>query len=113
MAKFLNLIQREKKALREFKKQINQKLAGEVLELKLFGSKARGDSRKDSDIDILLVLKKVSKRNKNIVSDITFKLFLKYGVDLSVKIFSEKEFEDLQKLQIPFMLNIQREARAI
>lgn len=113
MVKLPHLTKTEKRALQEFKRKITQKLAGQILELKLFGSKARGDYKRTSDIDIILVLKNATERNKDVVYDITVKLLLKYGLDLSVKIFSEKEFQYLNKLQTPFMLNIQKEAKIL
>jgi len=64
MIKFQKLTKKEKEALKEFKRKIIQKFSKEVLELKLFGSKVRGDSRKDSDIDVLIVLKSLSKKKR-------------------------------------------------
>lgn len=105
-----NLTPKEKKALAEFKNRIFQKFGKEILELKLFGSKARRDFKKDSDIDILLVLKNASPKNKNTIYKITTQILLKYNVDLSVKIFSSKEFLYLTNLETPFMLNLKKEA---
>jgi predicted nucleotidyltransferase len=34
-------------------------MKGEVLDIKLFGSKARGNFKEDSDIDVLVLLKKL------------------------------------------------------
>lgn len=113
MLKIPNLTKKEQQVLDEFKKEIFQKLKGKVLELKLFGSKARGASKRYSDIDMILVLEKEIKKDRAMISDLTCKLFVKYGVDLSVKVFSKKEFQYLNDLQTPFMLNIQREAMAI
>lgn len=108
-----NLSPIEKKALKEFKKQTVAKLKNDILALKLFGSKARGDFRKDSDIDILVLLKKSTLKKEDLIFDIAVDILLKYGIDLSVKIFSEKEYEKGLNWQIPFFLSIQREAARI
>jgi predicted nucleotidyltransferase len=55
----LNLTSKEKLALKEFKEKILKKMKGEVLDIKLFGSKARGNFKEDSDIDVLVLLKKL------------------------------------------------------
>ncbi|MHB1661376.1 MAG: nucleotidyltransferase domain-containing protein [bacterium] len=56
----------ERKALSELKEKINEKYPG--TELILYGSKARGDYREDSDIDLLIVI----NDKHNIAKDISF-----------------------------------------
>lgn len=108
MKKIKHLSSNELKAVKEFKKKVNQNY--QVVELKLFGSKARGDFSKDSDIDILLVLKRVSEKDKDEIYDLVNDILLKYEVDLSVKIFSKKEYDYLNKIPSVFMQLVQKEA---
>lgn len=100
----------EKQALKEFKTKILEKLKGDVLELKLFGSKARGDFHKDSDIDVLVVLKNKTSRKEDFIFDLAVNNLLKYGIDLSIKIFSEKEYKYLNSIPTVFMQLFQKEA---
>ena len=46
----------EQAALQEFTARLSQQGDGRVVNVWLFGSKARGDSEPDSDLDILIVL---------------------------------------------------------
>ena len=46
----------EKSALMQFKADLEQALGSQLIELKLFGSKARGDDQPDSDIDVLVIV---------------------------------------------------------
>jgi predicted nucleotidyltransferase len=103
----------EKRVLREFKTQILQKLRREVLAVKIFGSKARGDSKKTSDIDVLLLLRMPDLKTKEIIFDIATQILIKHGVDLSVKIFSLREFQRGLRLEIPFYLKVHKEALAL
>jgi len=53
---FLNNI--EKKVIKAFIKELKEKLGNEIINIRIFGSKVRGDFEKDSDIDIFIVVKK-------------------------------------------------------
>ncbi len=114
-----HLSQKEKKALREFKQALLEEFNRELLELKLFGSKARGDFRKASnrsemsDTDILIVLKRTSLKKEDLIFKIATKILLKYGIDISPKIFSEKEYKERLALQVPFFLIIRKEGIAL
>ncbi len=103
-----NLTPKELKAIKEFQKDISQRF--KVVDLKLFGSKARGDHRKGSDIDILLVLEKPTIPIEYKVYDLVNNILMKRGVDLSVKIFSEKEYKRFNRIPTVFMSFIQKEA---
>lgn len=113
MNKFSHLTKKEKKVLDEFKQKISQQLSDDLLELKLFGSKARGDSRKNSDIDVLVVLKSNSKEKENFIIDLTVEILLKYGIDISPHIYSQKEYSYLNKIPSVFMQVLRKEAFAL
>jgi predicted nucleotidyltransferase len=74
----------ERRALSELKEKINEKYPG--TELILYGSKARGDYREDSDIDLLIV----NKDNYNIPRDAPFEELEKlYFLPVDKKIENE------------------------
>jgi len=50
------LSKRESEALGEFSTRIRAALGPNLRELRLFGSKASGDARPDSDLDVLVVV---------------------------------------------------------
>jgi len=56
----MELLNKEKEALQQLKKELS--LRYNLYWLKLFGSKARGDSDKESDIEVVMVLDTVIKR---------------------------------------------------
>ncbi len=75
--------------------------------LVLFGSKARGDSHKDSDVDILAVIRKKALEEK--IYEKVAQILSLFGVYLSVKTFPREEFKRLTKLKTPFLENINKE----
>ncbi len=96
-------------AIRDFKMQLNISLKADSPKLILFGSKARGDFRNDSDLDVLVILKKSTLGKKNYISGLATDLFLKYQTDFSPHIYSEKEFKKLSDLQTPFTQMVKKE----
>jgi len=79
--------------------------------LYLYGSYARGEQEKDSDVDVLVVLDHFDRyfaeveRSGKLASDLS----LKYGVSVS-RVFM-REFEWLHE-ETPFLLNVREEAIA-
>ncbi|MFN3967254.1 MAG: nucleotidyltransferase domain-containing protein, partial [Endomicrobiia bacterium] len=55
----MNLTDTEKQALKEVVDRLRKLYGDNLSKVILYGSKARGDATDDSDIDILVVLKKI------------------------------------------------------
>ena len=95
-------------------KEFLQKIKHAVLkidskaEVILFGSRARGDFRKDSDWDILVLLHKSGDkiREKNI-RDLIFDIELEYSEPISTIIMAKKKWKDIQIS--PFCSNVNEE----
>ncbi|MCF8023209.1 MAG: nucleotidyltransferase domain-containing protein [Clostridiales bacterium] len=79
------------------------------MSIELFGSKARGDTHYDSDIDILIIVKDRQKIDRNKLYDYILDAELDYGIDISLKIYNKEDFDKLVELNAPFASNIQKE----
>lgn len=104
-----DLTAKEKEALQLFKKELLSKFPNHLRQLKLFGSKARGDAHKFSDVDVLVVLDGGDWRDKSKVHAAATRVFLETDVDLSPKIFTSKMVELLRAHRSPLIANIDRE----
>lgn len=111
--KQLNIPQKEIQAIYEFKNQLKNILGKNLISIQLFGSKARGNWKEDSDIDILVLIKKKNKPLEETIYETVFDLLLKRNIYISVKIFDLKEFEKLNKIPTVFMQTIKNEATII
>lgn len=66
--------------IREFKRRAEVALPGRVVRVMLYGSRARGDAREDSDWDVAIFMRGTPTReDRNILSDIGFDLMMEYG----------------------------------
>jgi uncharacterized protein len=66
--------------IREFKRRAEEALPGRVVRVMLYGSRARGDARPDSDWDVAVFVRgKPTTADRNALSDIGFDLMLESG----------------------------------
>jgi len=87
-----------------FSEQYQENLEGLIL----YGSQARGDAKEDSDIDVLVVLKKAFNYREEIerTSKFIADLSLEYDTVISRAFISAQRFQEENS---PFLLNIRRE----
>jgi predicted nucleotidyltransferase len=81
----------------------------EITRVVLFGSRARGDARPDSDYDLLLVVPRKTALMREVLYDAVLDTLLDTGRLISLKIFRESEFARLNELRTPFMMRVQQE----
>lgn len=106
----LHLVQKEQKALTEFKSKLTEKFGSRLVLVKLFGSKARGDFHRESDIDVLVIIKNLSKEDKNWIIDTAYGLLLKYNdINISSRIYSEKTWKYYVSLPLSFTYVVEKE----
>lgn len=98
----------ESEILKEFCVKLKNLYGNQLKSLILFGSKARKESNKDSDIDLAVVLKGIISQGKEIdrMIDIITDYNLNYNVLFSVYPVSEENFHNLKS---PLLLNIRKE----
>lgn len=104
----VTLTRREKGALRAFIEGVRQSLGENLVRVILFGSKARGDSKRASDIDLLVI---VRERNipaeKKVITQVV-DAELQYDVyRLSPMIYSVEDYEERKKMETPFISEIE------
>lgn len=101
---------REKLAVKEFKQSLFNKLGDNFVDIFLFGSKARGEATKESDIDILVIVKKKNDKIKDKIRDIQYSIILKKGVALSSSIYDQKTWQQYTKVPTSFSYSVNKDA---
>ncbi len=81
-----------------------------IKKIYLFGSRARGTERPDSDYDLLLVVEEgFSLADREQLYDTVMDVLLDTGRLVSLKIFKESVFKKLSGIPTPFMGNVLKE----
>ncbi len=104
------LTAQEKAALNEFVRRLRQTYGDDILLVRLFGSKVRGDSDTESDLDVLVVVRGNDRWPYwgNIV-DMTSDLLLSHGVVISPLIVDDAQYMQLRHLRAPIYRNVEAE----
>jgi len=96
-----------RKILQEFKKEAEKIFGDKFAGLILFGSFARGEASSDSDLDLLLLVrKKLTKKEDEKLSELSVSLSLKYDLLITCFPYPEKAY---QSWETPFLMNVRKE----
>ncbi len=79
------------KIAKELKAKIGSKY--EIVDLKVFGSSARGDRREDSDIDVYVLIPEVNRQIEEDLFDIAYDLELRYDCLIDLIVFDKKSLK--------------------
>ncbi|MBU1931970.1 MAG: nucleotidyltransferase domain-containing protein [Bacteroidota bacterium] len=109
----LGLSEKEQLVLKKFRLALEETIGGNLIELKLFGSKARGDARNDSDIDVLVITADGDWRMRDIVYGVVTDIFLEDEIDISPKVINKRNYDYLYKMKTPFIKNLIRDGVTI
>ena len=109
MVKIKHISEKESRAIQEYEEILLEKFPRRLAKIILFGSKARGDAGRDSDLDLLIVLTKNGKQIKREIINLTHQPILHFGVLLSPIIVEEGFF----KKWSPLLEHIKKEGITI
>ena len=103
------IVKGKERALQEFIEKIKEKYGDKIKKVILFGSYAREDHERESDIDVLIV----GDVSSNELVDLSFDILLKYGAYISPHVISEERFSYLEREGYGFIKNVKREGKII
>nr|WP_278184601.1 nucleotidyltransferase domain-containing protein [Desulfofarcimen acetoxidans] len=86
---------------------------GEITKVLLYGSRARGDHRLDSDMDVLILVKDKKNIDRDKIYDFVLDSELEHGIDISVNIYENEQFNKLLQINAPFATNVVKEGETL
>jgi predicted nucleotidyltransferase len=90
--KDIKLTDNERAAVLKFKEVLTIKY--NILDFRIFGSKARGDASPESDIDIMIEIEDYRPDIAYEIRNLAFEINLEYDCFITTTIFSRKELEE-------------------
>lgn len=97
----------EEKALKELREELTAKYP--VTDIRLYGSKARGEERPDSDLDVMIEIPDYDHAMVAEIDDIVYRINLEHDVFISALFFGRDELEEGPMSESPIYKIIQRE----
>ena len=104
------LSQQEQHALADFVGRIRHAFGHQVRLVALYGSKARGDSGPDSDVDVLVITSRNDWRLHRQIRRIGADVSLDHDVLLSCFVVSQGEYDCYQVQNFSFFRNLETES---
>ena len=101
------LNENEKKAVENLKSKLKERF--NVRDIRLFGSKVRGQAGPDSDVDIMIELAKRSPEIESEIDDITFEVNLENDSFITTIVFGQDELQQGPMKESPIYKTIQKE----
>ena len=98
---------RDYKIARELKRRLAD--AVEMIDFKVYGSKARGDDDEFSDLDVFVEVATLDRKTRDLISEIAWEISLENSIVIAPLVFSEDETENSALRASPILLNIKEE----
>lgn len=98
-----------RRAADRFAVALRERYGDALVDVRLFGSCARGEMREDSDVDVAVVLQAVDGRTKRDVIDLASSIGLDHDVLLSPTVLDQKTFERWRAQERLLVMDIQNE----
>lgn len=105
----MNLTRDEQAWLDSFRQVLADQFPNLVEEIVIFGSKARGTAKPDSDLDVLVVIREGDRRVKDAVRQPGYMLSIGTDAVPSMMVLTKEEWSLLQKREAPFWQTVTRD----
>ena len=104
--KIAHLTAQERQAISVFVDRLHQRFPGEILQVILFGSKARGDSQPWSDIDVLAIVREESWPLRGEISTLAARVSLEYDVLLGPRVIGHERWKRMERDRFGLYQNV-------
>ena len=109
----LKLTTEEQAWLDAYRRNLHERFPGQIEDLIIFGSKARGDAGTDSDLDVLVVLRAGDWQLKDTLALVGYDLAIGTDVVPSIQIYTIAEWGRLRQRQSVLLEAVERDGVSV
>ena len=95
--------------LDEYRKALDERHPGAVLRMVIYGSKARGDAREDSDLDVLIIIRNDATALKVPLRCIGYDLAAASYAIPSIMAYTQAEWDRLEALRSAYRESVEHD----
>ncbi len=103
----------EKQALDAFAAALRQALGGDLCEVRLFGSRARGEGNAESDVDVAVIVVAGARGRRREIYDIAYDIGFPIGIDLAPLVIEQHQLQALRDRELLIAKAIDEEGIAL
>jgi predicted nucleotidyltransferase len=100
-------------ALENFASRLRARYGDAVVDVRLFGSVARGESHEASDVDVAVVLSHLDWETRRAVIDLATDIGLSCGLSISPTVFARQTWDRFRDEERPLVMDIVRDGIAL
>jgi predicted nucleotidyltransferase len=101
------LAEADRQIAREFQRRLAAIVP--VLDLRVFGSRARGDAAPDSDLDVFIEVEESTSDSRQLISEIAWEVGFEMDCVISTVVATRAQLEHGAMGANPLVLNVERE----
>lgn len=95
--------------VRELKRRLEKEFGADLLDVRLFGSYARGEANEDSDVDVFVLLRTADWHERKLVLDVAGDLFAETDLLVSPTVFDLARWEEWRRQERLLVMDIERD----
>ncbi len=97
------------RVLATFRRQLAGRFGSDLLDVRLFGSHARGEAHEDSDVDVFVLVRTVGWNDRREILDMAGDLFAEHGLLVSPPVFDLARYQEWRRQERPLVMDIERD----
>jgi len=99
----------ERAAIGEFASGARARFGPDLIELRLFGSRARGEGSAESDLDVACIVTDTGRARRHELQDLAYDVGLRHGVLVAAMVISAAVLDGLRERERRLALDLDRE----
>lgn len=103
----------ERATLTRFVAEVRQLLGEALLDLRLYGSRARGEGHAESDLDVAVVVAEGGRAHRRAIIDLAFDLMLEHGPRIEPLVIEQSQLDELRRRERLFARELDRDGIAL